>query len=105
MKMSNEIECDRPETEVIEFFSYALNRGVSIEANTADICKEQFTCYETERKMIKFKTIAYFDRDMFDRKVTEYLNDGWKLEGGVSMTFNSSSRNYEYVIAVTKEHE
>jgi hypothetical protein len=46
--MNTEIECDRPETEVIEFFSYALNRGVSIEVNAADICREQFTCYESQ---------------------------------------------------------
>jgi hypothetical protein len=48
-KMSNQIEneneCDRPETEVIEYFSYVLNRGVSIEVNVADICREQFTYY------------------------------------------------------------
>ena len=30
------------ETEVIEYFSYVLNRGVSIVVNTADICRDEF---------------------------------------------------------------
>jgi len=55
--------------------------------------------------MIKFKTITHFDRDAFDREVNKYLNDGWKLEGGVSVAINSASRDYEYAISVTKEVE
>lgn len=53
--------------------------------------------------MIKFKTITHYNRDMFDNEVNRHLNDGWKLEGGVSVTFNSSNRDYVYIIAVTKE--
>ncbi len=55
--------------------------------------------------MIKFKTITHYDRDEFDREVNKYLNDGWKLEGGVSVAINSASDNRLYAISVTKEVE
>ena len=54
---------------------------------------------------IKFKTIIKYDRDMFDSEVNKHLNDGWKLQGGVSLAINHSSRDYYYAIAVVKEVE
>ena len=51
--------------------------------------------------MIKFETVTHWKRNEFDATVTKYLNDGWKLEGGISVTVNLAG-DVLYFIGMTK---
>ena len=51
--------------------------------------------------MIKFETITHWKRNEFDATVTKYLNDGWKLEGGISVTVNLAG-DVLYFVGMTK---
>lgn len=52
--------------------------------------------------MIKFETVTHWKRNEFDVAVTKYLNDGWKLQGGISVTVNSASEDVLYFVGMTK---
>ena len=51
--------------------------------------------------MIKFETVTHWKRSEFDVMVTKYLNDGWKLEGGISVTVNLAG-DVLYFVGMTK---
>ena len=51
--------------------------------------------------MIKFETVTHWKRNEFDVAVTKYLNDGWKLEGGISVTVNLAG-DVLYFVGMTK---
>jgi hypothetical protein len=52
-------------------------------------------------EMIKFETVTHWKRNEFDAAVTKYLNDGWKLEGGISVTVNLAG-DVLYFVGMTK---
>jgi hypothetical protein len=44
---------------------------------------------------IEYKIVQDWDVNAFENKVTKLLNDGWKCQGGVSMTISvNGGRNF-----------
>ena len=51
--------------------------------------------------MYKFKTVTDWNLERFDETVEKLLNDGWVINGGISVTARSSEA-MTYAICLTK---
>ena len=55
----------------------------------------------TVMKMYKFKTVTDWNLERFDETVEKLLNDGWVINGGISVTAPGTNSTI-YAISLTK---
>jgi hypothetical protein len=54
---------------------------------------------------MQYKTIWSVDSEDFDKEVTAYLKKGWKLQGGVSISYDGEDMDALICQAITKEDD
>ena len=52
---------------------------------------------------MEYKVVKEWDLDMFEGVVQQLIDEGWTLQGGVSIAVNGQSNNAYYVQALVKE--
>lgn len=54
---------------------------------------------------MKYTIVNEWRQDVFEGKVQDLLDEGWKLQGGVSVSVNGQSNEMYFVQALVKEEE
>lgn len=52
---------------------------------------------------MKYKVLFNYDTEKLEEQVNYFLKNGWKLQGGISVTFKVTGQNLIYAQAMTKE--